>query len=101
MKIQEDGISDTEATLPMAVQPEKVQPKAHQNISGFEKEAAARAQLGCYVRTGMFPVFKFPLSDEDFKIDAKPYKHYVELCSPLVGHILMGDDKNDYIMKKR
>ena len=81
----------------MAVLPVAVQPKAHQNTSGFEKEAVTRAQLGRYVRTGLFPVFKFPFLDEDFKIDGKPYQHYVKLCSPLVGHMLMGNDKNYYM----
>jgi hypothetical protein len=73
MKMQEDISSDTEATLPLPVQPEAVQPKTHQDTSEFEKEAVARAQLGCYVRTGLFPVFKLPFLDEDFKIDGEPY----------------------------
>jgi hypothetical protein len=48
-----------------------------------------------YVR----PVFKLPFLVEDFKLDGKLYQHYVKLCSQLVGHMLMGDDKNDYLKK--
>jgi hypothetical protein len=69
----------------------------NQDTSAFKREAAARAQLGRYVRTGLFPVFKFPFSDKDFKIDGKPYQHYIKLCSPLVGHMLAVDEKNEYM----
>jgi hypothetical protein len=69
----------------------------NQDTSAFEREAVARAQLGRYVRTGLFPVFKFPFSDEDFKIDGKPYQHYLKLCSPLVGHMLADDEKKEYM----
>jgi hypothetical protein len=96
MNMQEDSSSDTEAALPMEVLPvAPVQPKAHQDKTSFEQETLARAQLGRYARTGMFPGFKFPFSDENFKIDGKPYQHYVKLCGPLVGHTLIGNDKKN------
>jgi hypothetical protein len=65
--------------------------------SVYKNEAVAKAQLGRYVRTGLFPLFKFPFLDDNFKIDGKPYQHYVKLCSPLVGHTLIGNAKNEYI----
>mgnify|MGYP000196588111 CR=1 FL=1 len=81
----------------MAVLPQQVEvePKAHQDTTSFEQEAVAKAQLGRYVRTSLFPLFKFPSSDEDFKIDGKPYQYYAKLCSPLVVHMLRGNDKNE------
>lgn len=98
MKSQEES-TDTEATSPMAVLPPQVavETTAHQDTTSFEQEAVAKAQLSRYVRTGLFPLFKFPFSDDDFKIDGKPYQHYVKLCSPLVGHTLMGNAKNEYM----
>jgi hypothetical protein len=86
MKMQEDSGSDTDATLPMEVLPVAVQPNAHQGTTRFEQETVARAQLGRYVRTGLFPVFKFSFLDVFFEIDGKPYHHYIKLFSPLVGH---------------
>jgi hypothetical protein len=86
-----------EETLPSAFPKKAMQQKTNQDASSFEREGVTSAQLGCYVRTSLFPVFKFPFSDEDFKIDGKLYQHYVKLCSPLVGHMLMGNAKNDYI----
>jgi hypothetical protein len=98
MQLQEER-NYGEAALPMEVLPQlaAVETKAHQDTSSFEQEAVVKAQPDRYVRTALFRLFKFPFSDDDFKIDLKPYQHYVKLCSPLVGHTLMGNDKNEYM----
>ena len=98
MQLQEERNS-AEATLPREVlpQPAAVETKAGKHTTSFEQEAVAKAQLGRYVRTGLFPLFKFPFLDDNFKIDGKPYQHYVKLCSPLGGHTWIGNAKNEYI----
>jgi hypothetical protein len=67
--------------------------------SSFPAEAVAKAQLGRYVRTNLFPVCKSLFLDEDFKINKLAFKHYLKLCSALVGHTLTGAGKTEYMIK--